>query len=358
MKPPMAMEPPGRSPAARATRIGWLDTARGLGMIAVVVGHALGGLIDAPGRAVPAHFRDLFTAIYIFHMPLFFFLSGLLVTRRLDKSRKGFLIDLAIAIAYPYFLWSIVQYCAIYAAGALVNRPVTVFWPVILKLPFQAISQFWFLYVLFLLHLAAWFVVPRWGTRALLALALLAKIAILLVPMPVMLRLAMIHGLFYGAGVWAGGGGVERARIALVERGWLLPLIAVAGVAACVIAAAALAASQPDFDTLRSWKIAGMAWRPWYFPAAVMGTSAVLAVAFMLPERAARLLALVGTRSMAILVLHILAIAGTRIVLTRIFGPLDPHSLLILCATAGLAGPMVAYEVARRFTASRALGLG
>ncbi len=358
MQPPTVFPPSARPLEAGASRIMWLDAARGTGMLAVVLGHALGGLIDMPGREVPAHFRELFAGIYVFHMPLFFFLSGLLVARRLEKSRRGFLIDLGITVVYPYFLWSIIQYSAIYAAGALVNRPVSVFWPVILKLPFQAISQFWFLYVLFLLHVAAWFVVPRWGERALFALALAAKIAVLVVPMPVMLRLAMVHGLFYAAGVWVASGGVERIRVALVQRLWAPPLLVVAGIAACAIAASALAGSQPDFDTMRSWKIAGIAWRAWYLPAALFGTAGVLALAFILPERVARLFAFVGKRSMAILVLHILAIAGTRILLTRLFGPLDSHLLLAVCVTAGIVGPIAARELARRVTASRALGLG
>jgi fucose 4-O-acetylase-like acetyltransferase len=347
MKPPTVFQPSAPPLAAGASRIIWLDAARGTGMLAVVV-----------GREVPAHFRELFAGIYVFHMPLFFFLSGLLVTRRLGKSRKGFLIDLAITIVYPYFLWSIVQYSAIYAAGALVNRPVEVFWPVILRLPLVSISQFWFLYVLFLLHLAAWVVVPRWGERVLLALALMAKIAVLLVPMPVMLRLAMVHGLFYAAGVCTGSGGIERIRAALVERRWALPMLIVVGIASCWIAASAIAASQPDFQSLRSWQTSVIAWRIWYLPAALAGMGAVLALAFLASGPAGRLLAFIGKQSMAILVLHILAIAGTRIVLTRLFGPLDPHLLLVACVTAGIIGPIAARELARRFTASRALGLG
>lgn len=327
-------------------------------MIAVVVGHALGGLIDTPGRAMPLHFRELFTAIYVFHMPLFFFLSGLLVKRRLDKSRKGFLIDLAITVVYPYFLWSVIQYSAIYAAGALVNRPVDVFWPVILKLPLVSISQFWFLYVLFLLHFAAWFVVPRWGDRALLAIALAAKIAVLLVPMPVMLRLAMVHGLFYAAGVWIGSGGVERVRVGLVEHGRVLPLMIVAGIGACALAASIIAESQPGFGTLKSWQTSVIAWRMWYLPAALAGMAGVLALAFVVTGPVARLLAFIGRTSMAILVLHVLAIAGTRIILTRLFGPLDPHLLLAMCILAGMIAPIVVRDVARRFTATRALGLG
>ena len=67
-------------------RMAWLDNAKGLGIILVVIGHALGGLIDAQPRSVPSEFRELFFLIYTVHMPLFFLLSGLLVGRRLEKG--------------------------------------------------------------------------------------------------------------------------------------------------------------------------------------------------------------------------------------------------------------------------------
>ena len=60
-----------------ASRIGWLDSARGLGIILVVIGHALGGLIDSPLGADQDVFRRLFFSIYTFHMPLFFAVNRL-----------------------------------------------------------------------------------------------------------------------------------------------------------------------------------------------------------------------------------------------------------------------------------------
>ena len=52
-----------------ACRLAWLDIAKGLGMILVVVGHVMAGS-DA------AYAPPLATAIYAFHMPLFFLLAG------------------------------------------------------------------------------------------------------------------------------------------------------------------------------------------------------------------------------------------------------------------------------------------
>lgn len=46
------------------SRIKWIDNARAIGILLVVLGHSL----------IPASIQ---TYIYSFHMPLFFFLSGL-----------------------------------------------------------------------------------------------------------------------------------------------------------------------------------------------------------------------------------------------------------------------------------------
>ena len=52
-------------------RIEYLDIAKGIGMILVYIGHC-----RIPGD------NPLFQWIYSFHMPLFFFISGLLFKRR------------------------------------------------------------------------------------------------------------------------------------------------------------------------------------------------------------------------------------------------------------------------------------
>ena len=52
-------------------RLGRIDTARGVGIILVVLGHAI-----RPGMVAEPWCDFLFGLIYSFHMPLFFVLSG------------------------------------------------------------------------------------------------------------------------------------------------------------------------------------------------------------------------------------------------------------------------------------------
>lgn len=344
-------------------RIVWLDVAKGMGILLVVLGHALGGIIDMPGKATLPGFRAVFLGIYIFHMPVFFLLSGLLVRKRLARSRNGFLIDLLITVAYPYFLWSIIQYSAIYAAGSLVNRPVERFWPAILNLPWATISQFWYLYVLFLMHLTAFLLVPRIGARNFFLAAVAAKllIAVLAQPYvpPATIRLAMVHGLFYAAGVWAGVEGLERLRRRLAMQRWIGAALLIVTFAAVVLAVQyVIDARLPEFYQLRSYEISVLAWRLPLLPVACGAILAFLAWSFVPTGIVSRMMGYLGRRTMAIFVLHVLFIAGTRIVLNRIMPQADPLLLLGACSLSGLLAPLAVYSVARRFTTSRALGLG
>jgi len=81
------------------SRISWIDIARGIGIILVLQGHAL-------SAHVYRHF------IYAFHMPLFFFISGLLFDYKkysflenLKKSARGILVPYVIFAGVSYLIW-------------------------------------------------------------------------------------------------------------------------------------------------------------------------------------------------------------------------------------------------------------
>lgn len=357
LQPPQAPPAsPKREESLRKPRIVWLDAAKGIGILAVVIGHALAGIIDSPvGRGLEA-FRLLYTGIYLFHMPLFFLLSGLLVRRRLARSQTGFGIDLILSVLWPYLLWSIVQLCVIYLAGSSVNAPAGRFWPPILKLPVVAPAQFWFLYVLFFLHLAALLVVPRLGALALLLVAWVLKLADPWLATTFMFHIAMVHGGFYALGAWAGTEGIS-AMLGRLGNAVRAALIVAAIVAVALGTAAILSEQQPGFVRLSSFDMTAIAWRIAYLPAALLGIVAVLIVADSARGAAARALAFLGERSMAIFVLHVLFMATFRIVLLKLHVR-EPMVLLFACSLIGLAGPLAALAVARRFTNSRLLGLG
>ncbi len=229
-------------PARSAPRVEWLDAARGVGIMLVVIGHALGGLIDS---ALGSGFwlgRALFFCIYTFHMPLFMMLSGLLVSERLGRSRKRFRDRLWTGMVWPYFLWSAVQLTVIQATGALVNQPLGDYFATLTTLPWHTVSQFWFLYALFLLHLMAMVALKPLGREGFLLLCLALKPLALILPLPEVLRLAANHALFYGIGVWLTPDGLKSLAVDRSRRFQFGLLVVAAGLVGLIAATCDLTA--------------------------------------------------------------------------------------------------------------------
>jgi len=169
--------------AAASERTDWIDAAKGMGIVLVVLGHAIGGLHDARLMADDDAWQTVFYVIYTFHMPLFFFLSGLFVEKRVRAQPARFAESLFTRIAWPYFLWCTFQLMVISLLGTLVNVPSSFdLWRCV-ELVWKPASQFWYLHALFVMHAASLLVVPRYGTKGLLVLALFVMALPALVPL-------------------------------------------------------------------------------------------------------------------------------------------------------------------------------
>lgn len=338
-------------------RIKWLDSARGLGIILVVIGHALGGLIDSPIGKDQNMFRQLFFAIYTFHMPLFFLLSGLLVPKRLEKGPRDFLKGLIPSIIWPYFLWSIIQFTIIYALGSLVNRPADSYWPIILSLPWNTVSQFWFLYALFWMHILSVLLVPRLGREGFLLFALALKAIALILVLPVPVKLVSNHLFFYAVGLWLMTSGLET--LVIKRKAWIksigLPALALATIAATFVAVPRFGADIPIMAA-GSPEIANLAWRFPVMAASLFGVAAVVAIASLPHIADSRILLWLGRMTMPIFVLHVMFLAGARIVLLRLNLLTEPALILGVSVVAGLAGPLVVERITRMLKLNRWLG--
>ncbi|AUT04401.1 acyltransferase [Nostoc sp. CENA543] len=128
-------------------RLSWVDYAKGIGIFLVVVGHILRGLINSSILEPSGLLSFVDNWIYAFHMPLFFFISGLFIQRSLNKPFGDFFIGKLCTIAYPYFLWSLIQgiFQAIGSRYANNNFSILNIWKII----YEPLLQFWFLYTLF-----------------------------------------------------------------------------------------------------------------------------------------------------------------------------------------------------------------
>ncbi len=316
-------------------RLEWLDLARGFGVILVVLGHVLSGLIRA-GQFPDGPLGDWTEyALYTFHMPLFFFLTGLNVPYSLQRGPRPFLAVKAWTIAYPYVLWSLLQGGLILTMGHDVNLPLSA--TDLAAIWYRPIGQFWFLYALMLCHLAVVLVPSR---RLLAGLSGLGLVVFCFSSMRSGVP-QVLHDLpFYVAGLYAHG--LTRRPVRHVAAGWAVAAALWCGfVLAVALGGRASGFAAQGFASL---------------PACVLGIAGTLLVCRLLDGRL-RWLAAVGVMSMTIYVLHILAGSGIRMAMMRLHAPHDPWLFLGMGVLAGVTLPMLAHAALARLHLLAPLGL-
>ena len=144
-------------PGASSVREGWIDSARGLAIILVVLFHTVINL-DLVGLAGP--WSRLAYTLDTFRMPLFFFLSGLLAHRLLTRPLREVLRTRCLNLIYLYVLW-----CLLLGTfrTLLPHAPPGAFTG-IARVLVEPNVYLWFLYSLCLFTLVGWLTrrLPAW----------------------------------------------------------------------------------------------------------------------------------------------------------------------------------------------------
>lgn len=159
----------------KKSRIEWIDIAKGFGILLVVAGHTMSPVMT--GYPV---MEKICQAIYMFHMPLFFLLAGLVCGKLLKAGRgerKSLLIGRAKRLLVPYATWAVIYIPIKLLMEDQVRFEQAPIWTVLLGN--NPAGQLWFLYVLFLLSVITLFFVYR---RSLPVWCVIGGIASILAP--------------------------------------------------------------------------------------------------------------------------------------------------------------------------------
>lgn len=317
--------------APQQERLAWADTARGIGIILVVYGHALRGHMVS-GAYDPAWQGDVQDAvIYAFHMPLFFFLAGLFAQRSLSRGTCDLLRDKSITLVYPYLLWSIISIGLGLLAASAVNNPLQA--NAASEIWRTPVYQYWFLYALLICHLVLFATRADW------------RITFSLTVLSAVLGSRFEFGIVTAAFGFYVYFGLGILLAPFVKQFSCRPAV-LAGTIVVLVLPFALTfridqeALPPGMTVIR----------------ALLGIAAVIAVAMFCAPRA-RWLSALGMASMAIFVLHTFFSAGLRIALSAV-GYSNDLVALMLGTVVGVVMPFLIWLIAQRYGMLPWLGLG
>lgn len=312
-------------------RIDWVDYAKAIGIVLVVYGHVARGIKNS-GIKIPTDLYEVAdSVIYSFHMPLFFFLSGLFFLKSLDKFGSKYLIFNKIdTIIYPYILWSLLQGGIESILSNYTNGTASA--GNVLSLIWQPRAQFWFLYVLFLVLVIcsiAYSTKRKEINFTLLPLSILLNISSqnfwvfdLISTNLVYFVLGIIFTSYIKTEYFSGPKVLAGTFLFFVLSQWI-------------------------FHTELSLKYTDRG--IFSLIVAVISILFITSLSINLSKKSISLLKILGSASMAIYLLHIIAGSGTRILLKRIFQLESPFLHLILGCIFAIIIPLLVVKIFEKY---------
>src|ERR1700739_1079035 len=151
------------------SRVDWVDYAKGICIVMVVMMHSVLGVEAAAGQTGYMHILVAFAKP--FRMPDFFLISGLFLPVVIDRDWRTYLDRKVVHFAYFYLLWVTIQFG--FKAPALAENSWTHAGLLYLESFIEPFGTLWFIYLL-----PIFFVVTK-ATRRMPALAIWALAALL-----------------------------------------------------------------------------------------------------------------------------------------------------------------------------------
>jgi uncharacterized membrane protein YcfT len=308
-------------------RIGWVDYSKGICILLVVMMHSTLGVEDAVGRTGFMHYVVEFAKP--FRMPDFFLISGLFLSRVIDRDWRLYLDRKVVHFFYFYVLWLLIQGAFKWPGLAVTEGPVAVAEQLALAF-IEPFGTLWFIYLLPFFFVAA---------------KLLRH-----VPKPVVLLVAAALQM---SGVHTGWIAVDEfaARFFFFVVGWYA--------APLLFAFARQVAEQPlpALVGLAAWAVVnalsvalGYAQVPVYsLVLGLVGCGAVIATGALLARaRLGGIVRFAGEHSITIYLAFFLPMAVTRTVLLKTGIITDVGTMSLIVWLAASLAPLVLYLAIQR----------
>lgn len=314
---------------AMSARTDWVDYAKAIGIVLVVYGHVARGLFNA-GVKMPVNLYHLVDSIvHSFHMPLFFFLSGLFFYHSfLKRGGTGLILNKVDTIVYPYLIWSLLQGSVEVLLSEYTNRNIALSEVLALWNPR---AQFWFLYALFFVFVISTAIHSFFSQKYAIFVFILASLLYItrtaLPDIKIMTVVAnnLVFFIF----------GIVFMKYNFSKR--------LSSKTAALITMIAFISSQYLFHGYlgKSYTDKGVE----SLLLACVSVVFVVSLSMVLSTKPNRFIVFLGTSSLAIYLMHILAGSGARIILSKFLG-IDAMAIhLIIGCFAGVLLPLLAFKI-------------
>ncbi|MBU1174309.1 MAG: acyltransferase family protein [Alphaproteobacteria bacterium] len=324
---------------AEARHIGWVDSAKGMSILMVVLLYAVYSVGEDMGQAGLLHYAVGFMSP--FRMPDFFAVSGLFLSRTLAKGDTHFFDRRVFHYVYFYLLWLVIHIVLKVAlaegdpAGALSQA----LWALV-----EPYGVLWFLYVLALVNLAVWafdrLKVPHW-------LGLAGAAALQIAPVETgayaIDQFSAYFVYFYA------GYALAPLIFRLVELGQRHRGLAVAGLLAWAYMNA-IAVFLPTHTLLPAGVEMGLAALPGLgLVYGLLGLMALFTLAGLVAEHPAfAWLRWIGGHSLMLYVAFALPMTATRLVLLKSGLIADQTAITVIVLAVSVAMPFLLYAMVKR----------
>ena len=309
----------GQLTNSAASRLDWVDYAKGLCIIMVVMMHSTLGVEAAVGREGFMHAVVEFAKP--FRMPDFFLISGLFLARVIDRNWRTYIDRKVVHFAYFYVLWITIQFAVKAPAFAAEHGLLDVGKQYLLSFV-EPFGTLWFIYLL-----PIFFVVTKLTQRVPVAVMLIIGAA---------LETAKIHTGWTAIDEFA-------ARFVYFYAGYLLASTIFAfardvqdyaAVALVGVAMWALINGAATYAGVAGWPLMSLVF-------GVAGCAAIVTVSALLAKaRVLDWIRFCGEHSLVVYLAFFLPMAASRIVLVKSGIVTDVGTVSLIVTICGVAGAL------------------
>jgi uncharacterized membrane protein YcfT len=317
--------PPARPARSAPGRIDWVDYAKGICIVMVVMMHSVLGVEAAAGQTGFMHLVVAFAKP--FRMPDFFLISGLFLSVVIDRDWRTYLDRKVVHFAYFYVLWVTIQF-GFKAPGFAEEIGWTRVGLLYLESFIEPFGTLWFIYLL-----PVFFVVTKatrrmpplaiWGAAALLEMAHVAT------GWTVIDEFCARFVYFYSGYLFAG------YVFALSDRARARPALALSGLALWALVDGSLVASG-----FSEWPLVSLG-------LGLAGASAIVTLGTLLARAHwLNFLRFCGEHSIVIYLAFFLPMAASRTLLLREGWIHDIGTVSLIVTVTGVVGALALWRIA------------